>query len=304
VAGGRDVFEEQAVTWCDAEGWALRDALRDALSPKIPRTAPQLFARVRADYGDFNERRMWRYLNWLLKRGIAVRLAPLYFNQEKFADDIDIGYLRGTGIEYPRDASDREWARLTSERRWLIRAKPSEVRAIPEVDDVNDLPPWVPQGARWLVGFSMNSAASTPRRTLSSGRRELRALNRQFEGWTRSQRERVACQVTKIRHWQIIEGDYTRAPDLEATWFVDPPYAGRPGSHYTHGSSRLDYQRLGSWCRARCGQVVVCEANGAAWLPFVPLGDFHAMGARRSHEAMWTANTGPRQLAPDLEAAA
>lgn len=103
----------------NAETWLLRDALRDALSPRVPRTAPQLFERVRAEYGHVDERRMWRYIDWLLVRGIAVRLAPRYFNQAKFVDEIDggVGYLRGTGIEYPWDAADRLWHELAGQGR-------------------------------------------------------------------------------------------------------------------------------------------------------------------------------------------
>lgn len=87
--------------------------------------------------------------------------------------------------------------------RWLIGADPQEIRAIPEVDSVDDLPEWVPQAARWLIGFTMNSAASTPRKTLSAGRRMLRAKHRQFEGWTAAMRERVAEQVPFIRTWRV-----------------------------------------------------------------------------------------------------
>lgn len=169
--------------------------------------------------------------------------------------------------------------------RYLIGADPAEIRAIPEVDSTDDLPDWVPQAARWLVGFTMNSSASTPRKTLSSGRRKLRALNRQFEGWTPAMRERVALQVPHIRHWEVIEGDYTTAPDLEATWFIDPPYE-RAGKHYVH--HRIDYAQLAAWCLARRGQPIVCEAAEAKWLPFRNLGVFKAGPAKqRSAEAIW-----------------
>jgi hypothetical protein len=74
---------------------------------------------------------------------------------------------------------------------------------------------------------------------------------------------------------EIIEGDYTRAPDIEATWFIDPPYHvdGRPqsrGMGYAEGcdSYSLDYEALAEWCRARKGQKIVCEQDGATWLPF------------------------------------
>lgn len=171
--------------------------------------------------------------------------------------------------------------------RWLISVDPVEVRAIPEVDSVDDLPEWVPQAARWLIGFSMNSSVSTPRRTLSSGRRMLRAQHRQFEGWTSALRERVASQVTHIRHWKVVEGDYTLSPDVEATWFIDPPYENA-GRHYVHGSKAIDYEALSVWCRARRGQPIVCEQQGAEWLPFRKLGVFKAgPSSVRSAEAVW-----------------
>jgi hypothetical protein len=170
--------------------------------------------------------------------------------------------------------------------RYLIAVSPAEVRRIPEVDDVGDLPSWVPQGARSLVGYSMNSACSTPRRTLSAGKRKLRAMHRQYEGWTPALRERVAAQVEHIRHWQIIEGDYTLAPDIAATWFIDPPYqiAGR---HYVH--SRVDYGALAGWCRDRRGQVLVCEAEGADWAPFRPFATLKAgpNSSGVSYEMLW-----------------
>lgn len=74
---------------------------------------------------------------------------------------------------------------------------------------------------------------------------------------------------------EIIEGDYTQAPDIEATWFIDPPYrvTGRPqarGQGYAPDcdAASLDYEALADWCRARQGQTIVCEQAGAKWLPF------------------------------------
>lgn len=170
--------------------------------------------------------------------------------------------------------------------RYLIGVKPSEVRRIPEVDDVDLLPSWVPQGARWLVGFSMNSACSTPRRTLSVGRRKLRAMHRQFEGWTPALRERVASQVEQIRHWKVIEGDYSLAPDVPATWFVDPPYDNKAGSYYVH--SKVNYADLSAWCRTRRGQVLVCENEGATWAPFQPFMTLKpGVNGHGSREVLW-----------------
>lgn len=172
--------------------------------------------------------------------------------------------------------------------RWLIGATPEEVRSIPLADSVDDLPAWVPTGARDLIGFSMNTATTSPRRSLSAGCRRLRTLGRKFYGWTDALRERVAEQVPRIKHWEIIEGDYTLAPDIEATWFVDAMYQGEAGEHYVYGSQGFDYEALARWCRTRRGQKIVCEGDGAVWLPFRAHGDFKA-GPRseRTREVVW-----------------
>lgn len=154
--------------------------------------------------------------------------------------------------------------------RYLIGVSSSEIRRIPAVDAVDDLPAWVPAGGRYLVGFWMNSGTVSPCRTLSAGMRKLRDKvydkSDRNAGWTEVTRERVASQVDNIRHWKLIEGDYSQSPDVEATWFIDPPYNNRAGSHYVH--SDIDYAALGGWCRGRRGQVMVCENEGADWLPF------------------------------------
>jgi len=95
----------------------------------------------------------------------------------------------------------------------------------------------------------------------------------------------------------VIEGDYLEAPDVEATWFIDPPYQvnGSGSEHtwfpqgmgYGHGcrSSDLDFAALGEWCQSRQGQVMVCEQSGATWLPFTSLGDSKEAGWRNNDVA-------------------
>jgi hypothetical protein len=171
--------------------------------------------------------------------------------------------------------------------RYLISVNPAEVMAIPLVDTLDDLPSWVPQGARDLVGFTLGYAAAAPRRRISAGHVAQRLTGRKFRGWSAAQRERVARQVEMIRHWKVIEGDYSSAPNVPATWFIDPPYNNRAGRTYVH--SDLDYEALGGWCKTRAGQVVVCENAGAEWLPFRPFEIFQAgLYGKRSEEVIWT----------------
>lgn len=173
--------------------------------------------------------------------------------------------------------------------RYLIGAREREILAIPSVEHVDELPGWVPQGARWLVGFCMNTVCYSPRLSLSAGARK-NAGSGFNAGWSQDRRERVASQVSAIRHWQVVEGDYTAAPDVEATWFIDPPYQ-RAGTHYKCSSKAIDFAALGAWCRTRRGLTMVCEAEGANWLPFRPLATLRAFGAggqnQTSNEVVW-----------------
>lgn len=155
--------------------------------------------------------------------------------------------------------------------RWLISASVDEIMAIPPVDDVADLPPQTALGARYLVGFAMNAACTSPRRRIARSGLALRAAGRRFYGWTEAFRERVASQVPHIRHWRVIEGDYTEAPDVAATWFVDPPYILQGGGIcMVRGDSTTQIWRGGAargagrrWC-ARAPGLTGCRSDSSA----------------------------------------
>lgn len=174
--------------------------------------------------------------------------------------------------------------------RWLIGSSPADVRAIPCVEHVDDLPAATPEGARLLVGFKMNAATASPCRSLSAGMRRLQALGQRTQGWTPEHRERVASQVDAIKHWRVIEGDWTAAPLVEATWYVDPPYTNKAGECYVHGPGAIDFEQLGRACREIMpGQVIVCENEGATWLPFEPFATLKAgVNGKGSREVIWT----------------
>lgn len=171
--------------------------------------------------------------------------------------------------------------------RYLIGASADEIRALPlEIPTtVRDL--GLAPGPSALIGFYCNNGASAPMQSPSAWMRE--GKNR-GGFWGAEVRERIATQVGAIRHWTIIEGDFAEAPDVEATWYVDPPYAGA-GKHYRVKFN--DFERLAAWCKTRRGQVMVCENVGATWLPFEPFAVIKAnesrVGGKRSAEALWQA---------------
>lgn len=178
--------------------------------------------------------------------------------------------------------------------RYLIGVSDAEIRRIPlDPQSVDDLPGWVPAPAKNLIGWWFNNATTAPCKTLSAGRLKLAQMGRKLEGWTIATRERVASQLQYIRHWRIIEGDFTEAPDVEATWFIDPPYNNKAGREYVLGSGDIDYSVLGRWCQNRQGQVIVCENEGATWLPFLPFAVLKpGVNGKGSREVIWTASKG------------
>ncbi len=172
---------------------------------------------------------------------------------------------------------------------YLIRVRKSEILAIPNLrhdQTIDDLR--VCQEAKWLVGFWLNRGVERPRRTPSKW---MRDGIRPGSFWGERVRQTIAAQVGAIRHWRVYNCDYSACPiSRAATWFIDPPYqvAGR---HYCYGSNQIDYRELAGWCRARHGQVIVCENEGAIWLPFRALADVRTTRTdARSKEVLWIHN--------------
>jgi hypothetical protein len=167
--------------------------------------------------------------------------------------------------------------------RYLIGVSPDEILALPDLEvgeDVRTLP--LPEPAMWLIGFWLNRGSATPkrRRTAYSARTDKAQLN-----WGPRARDRIASQVDRIRHWQVLDASYTAAvAPCDATWFIDPPYVDR-GRYYR--VRNVDYSALGTWTRSRPGQVIACENAGASWLPFEPLATIKSTKGT-SAEVVWT----------------
>lgn len=167
--------------------------------------------------------------------------------------------------------------------RFLIDATPNDVLSLPLLEagqSVHDID--IPDGARSLIGFLTNIAASQPKVTMPVSP----SWGNSSYYWGVARRKLVASQVNAIKHWKFTQGSYMDLPDIEATWFIDPPYKGRAGSYYRHGSTAIDYDHLAQWCLSRKGQVIVCETEGADWLPFKRVSPL-AGAVRKSIEVAW-----------------
>ncbi len=165
---------------------------------------------------------------------------------------------------------------------YLIRATEREVLSLPDLDvgeDVRSLP--VTDEARWLIGLWCNKGTARPCHKMTAWKN----IN-PTSTWGPEIRARISSQQKFIRHWSVRCADYTEATNETATWFIDPPYE-KAGTHYPLGSALLNFQSLGEWCQSRPGQVIVCENEGASWLPFAPFISAKASCGRVSHEALW-----------------
>lgn len=169
---------------------------------------------------------------------------------------------------------------------YLLRTSAKEIRELPDVPkdgSVDDLQ--LPQEARWLIGFWLNRGTSSPRKTPSKW---MRSGMTPGSFWGTRVRETIASQVPHIRHWKVHLCSYEECPVTgPATWFIDSPYE-KAGRYYRYGSSGINYADLGMWCRQRRGQVIVCENDGAEWLPFKKLHESKTTRAgKRSQEVIW-----------------
>lgn len=168
---------------------------------------------------------------------------------------------------------------------FLINAKASEIMSLPELfEDVRDLK--VCQEAKWLIGYWCNKGSCEPRNKPSTWMKSGVNPNSQ---WGAAIKNRIASQLDGIRHWTCEQKSFDKIENFSATWFIDPPYSAESGRLYTHND--IDYPALAKWSKSRNGQKIVCEMDGANWLPFEK---FHTAkglegpkGKKKIKEVIW-----------------
>lgn len=114
--------------------------------------------------------------------------------------------------------------------------------------------------------------------------------------WDLRRRQELVDNVEKIRRWHVVCGSYADAPDVAATWFIDPPYqkhaddhkSGGGGAHYgKHSNSKIDFDDLANFTLSRRGQVIATDRVSATWLPFEPLTVVKSQSAKRVPEGVF-----------------
>lgn len=159
--------------------------------------------------------------------------------------------------------------------KWLQKQSRNEILDLPNMEKGDDLRLLdLPKEAKYLIGFCINRGSISPK-NIASG----------FNNWNED-KIRIADNVFKIKHWEIVQGSYEDLPNENATWFIDPPYEFG-GEHYKESTANINFGKLGDWCKCRNGQVIVCENTKAQWLDFKPMKDFFGAYSTTT-EAIWS----------------
>lgn len=165
--------------------------------------------------------------------------------------------------------------------KWLQLCSPSDILSLPRMkqgDHVDNFK-FDCQEAKDLMGFCIGFMTESPRKTGT-----IRLSQR--PNTINYTLNRIAKNLYKIKHWDIVHGSYIDILNQEATWFVDPPY--QFGGHvYKENSKNIIFSDLSDWCKAREGQTIVCETTKADWMNFKPL-TTHKTRMGFQKEAIWT----------------
>lgn len=162
---------------------------------------------------------------------------------------------------------------------YLKQASEKDILRLPDIGYKEKIPSSLSNAEKWLIGYCIGRGTPRPK-----------TMGHKFNDWN-NDKKRIAKHLFKIRHWEFILGDYLCLKNVEATWFVDPPYVV---GGYDYSKNLIDFNALGDWSRSRNGQVIVCENGEANWLGFINLK--RVRGTHKTQtEVFWTNEQVPIQ---------
>lgn len=173
----------------------------------------------------------------------SAAYSMLYYDRNVIINDID-------------DRIYKTW-------KYLISTKSNNVSNLPFLEkgeSLNDSKfDYLTEEEKYLIGFYLNPGSSTPKKSPGN-----------YCAWNNKNRDILIENIKKVKHWNITNNDYKKLDNIEATWFIDPPYQ-KQGKWYRYSNKGIDYDDLANWCLSRKGQIIVCENLDADWLPFTEL---------------------------------
>lgn len=190
--------------------------------------------------------------------------------------------------------------------KYLIQATPSDIMALPgalkEITDIRKMGLSEPEQLllqRWMTPQGSRSNYFPPKSCLKLMEDRTKASS----FWGKEIRDRIAHQVSKIKHWTIVCDEWKTVCGDTATYLFDPPYQKNKHSGvYGKGkNNQVDFNELADACMCLPGQIIVHEQSGADWLPFETLESNALTGARqktstkRQHEVVFIKDNAPVQ---------
>ncbi len=175
---------------------------------------------------------------------------------------------------------------------YILKVSAEEIKRLPDIkrgDDIRNL--GLTDAQRYLLGWCCSIGVDSPRNIVTTYA-DKTAFPKDDSRWRphtawQLTRERILKNIPLIKKWIITNLDYrdmlVHSPDVEATWFIDPPYQNG-GKYYK--KNEIDYVSLAEWCKTRKGQVIVCENTKGTWLDFKPLVEMRGQRYKTT-EAMW-----------------
>ena len=165
---------------------------------------------------------------------------------------------------------------------YLIKSTTKDIKRLTlDFECIDNLKGYTPE-EKVLMGFWCAKAVTNPKK------KPTKFANGKY---TANYKQRTLEQVEYIRHWKIEQCSYHDIPNINATWFIDPPYKVG-GHHYRY--SKIDYRHLSTWCKKRKGLSIVCENNQADWLPFESFSNARSCYKKKCNniEVVFVHNTG------------
>ena len=159
--------------------------------------------------------------------------------------------------------------------KYLINVTSKEILSLPDMYENDSLDNYgqLSIEEKYLIGFCINNGSAQPKRKVQK-----------FNNWNKTKID-IANNLYKIKHWKVKCDDYQNIKNINATWFIDPPYQFG-GEWFRISNKNINYNNLANWCKSRHGQIIVCENTKANWLDFKPLielkGQLHT-----TTEAIW-----------------
>jgi len=159
--------------------------------------------------------------------------------------------------------------------KYLKDASEGDILRLPDMNKGDDLRNMdLSTIEKTLIGFCIGRGATGSRNTCGN-----------FNDWN-TDRQRIARNLHKIRHWEIKLGSYDEIENQKSTWFIDPPYQ-YGGEYYRKSNKDINFNILSRWCKSRQGQVIVCENSKADWMNFKQM--IKLSGQKHTtHEVIWS----------------